>query len=81
MDRHELRQPVTAIRATAQLALLKLARAAEADAATTRQYLEVIIAETRRLEALLAEGTGTREQGTVGWLTSGLGGRPVSTCP
>src|SRR4051794_4205080 len=51
--RHDLRQPLTAIRACAQLALFKLARETAPACPDVTPYLSTIVAETRRLEALL----------------------------
>jgi hypothetical protein len=53
MDRERLKQPVTAIRACAQFALLKLERATPGERGDIRPYLATIVAETRRLETLL----------------------------
>ena len=52
MDRERLKQPVTAIRACAQFALLKLERNTSDESADIRPYLATIVAETRRLEML-----------------------------
>lgn len=57
MDRERLTQPVTAIRALAQFALLTLARQSNDDHTDVTATLDTIVAETRRLETLLAVPT------------------------
>jgi hypothetical protein len=73
VTREQLRQPVTAIRACAQLAVLKLTGDSQRTQPDILRYLNSIVAETRRLEALLAAPRRLTADGvaldTDGWAT------------